>query len=334
MPAYATDQGETGQRRQVVGTMVFIVLAIVVANLPTERQQQVASVLRATILRPFVAVQEGLGLARRRAAEAEQLRAQLDSVIVLAVGQMAFGEENRRLRGLLGLQGRVSARYVPASVVRPGTEGSRSIFVLDRGNDDGLELHGPVITRHGLAGVVIEVRRNNSIGMDWTHPDFAASAMDIHGATYGFVESLPGGFRESDRLVFGGTPFHTQLPQGTIIVTSGLGGIYPRGVPLGKIEGVAEEAEGWRKSYWLQPMVDPGSLTHVLVGVGSANADHSSVFPPEFVLTEHDLVRQLRAREDSLALLRGLLQSPTLTPDGPDAHRDGATGTGGAKGGG
>ena len=63
-------------------------------------------------------------------------------------------------------------------------------------------------------------------------------------------------------LALTGAPFHTDLPSGTRIVTSGRGGVYPRGIPLGVVVGIEEADTGWRKSYLLRPMVRPeGVLT-------------------------------------------------------------------------
>ena len=75
---------------------------------------------------------------------------------------------------------------------------------------------------------------------------------------------MRGDFREEDRLQFNGTAFHTSLQDGTMVVTTGLG-VIPRGIPVGTIAGLADEDQGWRRSYWLTPMVEPGSVTHVLV---------------------------------------------------------------------
>jgi rod shape-determining protein MreC len=101
--------------------------------------------------------------------------------------------------------------------------------------------------------------------MDWTHPDFRASAMTLGGEVLGVEEPSRGSFREEDRLVFRGVPYHTDVELGTPVVTSGVGAVYPRGIPLGVVEGLADTDAGWARSYFLQPAARPGSETHVLV---------------------------------------------------------------------
>ena len=323
MPAYTTDTGESTGRRQTVATVVLVLLAVALPYLPTAQQQQIASLLRSTVLLPFVSTQRGITEARSRTTDTGVLRRQLDSLAAVLSGQRTLAEENRRLRGLLDLGERLGGGYVPASVVRSRTNGSESLFLLDVGAVDGVEVYSPVITRQGLVGVVREVRDESAIGIDWTHPDFRASAMDAAGLTYGIAESRQGEFREEDRLQFNGTAFHTRLEDGTVVVTSGLGATYPRGIPVGKVEGLAEADAGWRKSYWLRPMVEPGSVTHVLVGTGVGTmGDLSAVWPADSVMTEAELVLleqrgqdSLNALGDSVELLRTILLAPRPVRD-------------------
>ncbi|MDT8369600.1 MAG: rod shape-determining protein MreC, partial [Longimicrobiales bacterium] len=174
-------------------------------------------------------------------------------------------EENQRLRALLGLRERLPSGWLPAEVLRPGTQGSESIFILDLDEGDRIRERAAVVTREGLAGVVRERRGRQAVGMDWTHPEFRASAMSEDGLTFGVVESVRGAFREEDRLVLRGTPYNTLLEPGTLIVTSGLGAAFPRGIPIGRIGPVRAAEGGWRRSYWMTPVVEPGAITLVLV---------------------------------------------------------------------
>lgn len=316
MPAYTTDSGDTGGRRQWIIALALLAAATSMAFLPDARQQQVASALRGSVLRPFVMVQSGLSTVRTGATDAGALRRQLDSLTALTAGHLALAAENRRLLAMNEVRGRTGPGWIPATVVRPGTAGSESMFLLNVGSEDGVERYDPVIAGQGVVGVVLEVHARTSMAMDWTHPDFTVSAMDPRGIVYGLVRARRGDFREADRLEFDGTAFQAQLEDGTPIVTSNASGVWPRGVPIGKVDGVAEADAGWRKSYWLRPMVEPASVTHALVGVDSAE-DLFGVWPPDSVRTDAELALESAAREDSLRaladsvrMLRALLAAP------------------------
>ena len=60
---------------------------------------------------------------------------------------------------------------------------------------------------------------------------------------------------------------------GTLIVTSGRGGVYPRAIPIGEVVGLEDAEAGWRKSYQLMAVVRPARATHVLVGLRSRSED-------------------------------------------------------------
>jgi rod shape-determining protein MreC len=119
--------------------------------------------------------------------------------------------------------------------------------------------------RIGLVGVIREVTRQASIGLDWSHPDFRASAMTADGEIFGLVEPWRGDFRGGDRLLLNAIPYHERLDSGTLITTSGLGGIFPRGIPVGEVMGLNRDYGDWRSEYWLKPVVQTGSAIHVLV---------------------------------------------------------------------
>lgn len=269
MPTYTTDTERAEPNRSGLIATGFVVASLLVLYLPSAPQQELAALLRGTVLRPFVMTQEGLARRRVHAADTEVLQQQLDSLASVLADQTTLREENDRLRRLLDLSRRLSASYVAASAIRPGTPGSESMFLLDAGTAQGVVANTPVIMGRGLLGVVRESKDNNAVGMDWTHPEFRASAMTLDGAVYGIVQATQGLFREADRLLLDGVPFQQELAPGTPLVTSALGGVYPRGIPIGTVLEEAEARAGWRRSYWLRPYVSPGEAIHVLVLVAN-----------------------------------------------------------------
>jgi len=283
--AYAPERETSGARRQVVIAAGMALMAATTLYLSDDAQQRIAQTLQAGVLKPFIWTQETLAQARFRADQIGFLQSEVDSLTAVLSTQGALLDENRGLRDLLGLAERASPLYVRATVTRPGTPGSESMFLVDVGREDGVEVYAPVVSAHGLAGVIRDVRARDAVGMDWTHPDFRAAAMLEDGSAYGMVENVRGQFREDDRLVLNGTAYHESLANGTRVLTSGLGAI-PRGIPIGRIDGTAEKQGTWLKSYWLRPSVEPGSVTHVLVAGTGASLDVTDLWPGDTMATD------------------------------------------------
>jgi cell shape-determining protein MreC len=66
-----------------------------------------------------------------------------------------------------------------------------------------------------------------------------------------------------------------------VIVTSGLGGVFPRGIPIGAVVGPAAEEKGWGRTYLVRPAVHPAALSHVMIltAARSPGSDLRDAFP-------------------------------------------------------
>lgn len=271
MASYIDSPEEGRGRRDLAVAVFFLFFAFAMMYMPTGLQGLVAGAMRDTVLRPFIAVQTGVARARVRSQEALRLQAQLDSLAAMLVSEGSMAEENARLRELLGLKGKAPSSLVPANAIRAGLAGSEGMFLLDVGAESGVRAGDPVLVVNGilgLAGVIREARKGSSLGIDWSHPDFRASAMSADGRVFGFVEPVRGERRELDRLLLDGVAYYERLEPGTVIATSGLGGFYPRGIPIGVVLGLQEREGEWRQAFWLRPVVETGDVTHVLVVTG------------------------------------------------------------------
>jgi hypothetical protein len=99
-------------------------------------------------------------------------------------------------------------------------------------------------------------------------------------------------------------------------LSSGLGGVYPKGIPVGTVTGVVREQAGWERVYRVVPAANPGAVSHVLILVSSAKANMERAFPSDSALEAErlDSIARIRAadsvaaakvrRADSLAAVR------------------------------
>jgi rod shape-determining protein MreC len=109
-----------------------------------------------------------------------------------------------------------------------------------------------------------------------------------------------------------GVAFRDSLNPGTLIVSSGLGGRYPAGIPVGTVIGEVKTSEGWARTYVVRPAVKPQDVTTVMVvqperlGVGVANLWPKPVdsAPPQ--------VRDSAARADSVSRAAAVAKADSL----------------------
>lgn len=262
-------------------TFIFVVtvaLSLVAMSLPPTTRDPIAGGLRRTVLWPFLQLQSRSEQLRTSRAQFVQVEAQRDSA-ALALGELSeMRSENNRLRALLGLRDRLGSGFVPAEVLHQSMPTEALTVVISAGSKRGVQALAPVVAPEGLLGIVSQIDPATSIVATWAHPEFRASGMAADGSVYGIL--APHGANGGVWLLeMSGVPYRQHVPVGTRILTSGLGGVLPRGIPIGTVVGTAGETE-WDRTYLVRPAVPPGSVTHVMV-LTSARDDLQPVFAPD-----------------------------------------------------
>jgi rod shape-determining protein MreC len=139
-------------------------------------------------------------------------------------------------------------------------------MTLTAGSNAGVDKLNPVVSPEGVVGVVANVDPTMSEAMIWTHPDFRVSAMSEDGTAFGIVQAHEASATTGYLMELRGIPFRSQLKPGQLIVTSGLGGVWPRGIPIGTvISEVRSAAEAWARTYLLKPAVSPADVGAVMI---------------------------------------------------------------------
>src|SRR5690606_13579382 len=124
--------------------------------LPNVYRENIARAVRATLLRPILALQKGAVERNALFDDPARLRAERDSLAAFLVGNATLEAENRRLRELLGLRERLHPSLVSAVVVRiPGRE-SEGYFHRTAGGEQGVTAAASFVAAGGLVGRVRE----------------------------------------------------------------------------------------------------------------------------------------------------------------------------------
>jgi rod shape-determining protein MreC len=232
----------------------------------------ITSIIRRTVLRPAIWLQQTAEQGRTSRSRFLAVVAQRDSTALAARSLHAVMDENAQLRNLLGLGHRLPPSYTPAEVLHQTLPTDGRTLLLSAGSRDGVRLFAPVLSADGLVGVVRTVEPEWSIAMTWAHPEFRASAFAENGTVFGIVAPAASASGSESLLELQGVPYRDSIMPGTPVVTSGLGGVFPRGIPLGTVMGVLRQEEGWERTYLLKPASHPMTISHVIVLTSSADS--------------------------------------------------------------
>jgi len=249
-------------------TLLFIVcvgLSVAALSLPDKWRDPLAQGLRQTVLAPFLFLQRQTELLAAARARYDAVVAQRDSSALAATFLPELRSENLRLRRLLGLSARLAGGYVSAEILHQPEPTNPLSFVVSAGRREGVRPLSAVVSPEGLVGLVAAVDDHTSVVLSWAHPEFRASAIAADGSVVGIAAPHGADGPGVWLLELQGVLYRQQVPAGTVIVTSGLGGVFPRGIPIGTVVGPAGEAKGWGRTYLVRPAVHPAALSHVMI---------------------------------------------------------------------
>jgi rod shape-determining protein MreC len=283
-------------RRDTATFLACVGLSLVALFSPERWGQGVSDALRNSVLAPLVWLQARAEEGRTSRARLRAITLQRDSAAYLAQGIPSLMAENERLRQLLALSRRLSTPYVAGEVLHQAHATDGRTLLIDVGRSDLVSEFDPVVAPEGLIGMVLTAGQHSSVVMTWAHPEFRVAAYTVSGDASGVVAPSLSGLGGEGALEFRGVPYRDSVPAGTLVLSSGLGGVYPKGIPVGTVTGVVREQAGWERVYRLLPAANPGAVAHVLVLVSQPGASMESAFPSDSAL--------LAARLDSIAKVR------------------------------
>jgi rod shape-determining protein MreC len=267
--------GQETARSDILLLVGCTALALLAIALPRSWGLSVATDLRQTALRPLVALQARAEHDRRSRFELAQVQRSHDSLAVLVQQQDGLRRENENLRGLIGVRARLSHPSVSAEVLhRPSVIDTR-MLLLDVGTSDGVRVFDPIVTAEGLIGSIVSAGSTTSSAITWANPDFSASAITADGNVTGFIHPSTSAGLSGPILELHGIAQRDSLAIGTVVLTAGAGGTYPRGIPIGRVVSIGRDENGYDRIYRVIPFASPGGASHVVV----LTSPRDSIYP-------------------------------------------------------
>lgn len=256
-------------RADLLTLATLLAAAGLLATLSADGRTAVAAQLRSTVLAPFLGAHEAATRQVRLSRRLEEARRERDSLARELTRARARIAGRRDLDEVLDV-GQADGAELLAVRLRAARRriGTPRDFAIGAGRRHGVDPPAGVFTASGLLGVVRWAGDGTARGEYWTHPDFRVSVRTAGGEASGIVRpSHEGG---QPVMLLEGAPYQQDVPEGTVVYTSGLGGVYPAGVPVGTVRSLSGVESGWEKSYRVEAAVRPAQTDAAMVWVGSS----------------------------------------------------------------
>ncbi len=167
--------------------------------------------------------------------------------------------ENERLRDLVGFKKRQPLSSVTAEVIGKETSPSSRTITINKGTGDGLEKGMAVITAEGVVGKIQAALPGTAKVMLLTDPLSTLAVRVQRNREEGLLEG------KLERCSLKYVSYYADIQEGDLLVTSGLDGIYPQGLPIARVVKVTKYEASAYQIVVAEPAVRLSRLEEVLV---------------------------------------------------------------------
>ena len=168
--------------------------------------------------------------------------------------------ENIRLRKLLTFKEKLAYPTIVAGITRRDMAGIMKTLMIDRGENDGIRKGQPVIVEAGLVGRVIETTWHVSRVLVVTDENSNVDALIQRTRANGILHGTGTGHCNLKYIVK-----TDPVQKGDIVLTSGLGGVFPKGLTVGVVWAVENSKTSMFQNIDVSPFVDLRKIEEVLV---------------------------------------------------------------------
>jgi rod shape-determining protein MreC len=217
-----------------------------------------------TITRPVRGLLDWAGDLGVSRSQLEQLRDQ-NAALRARVAELEEARlENERLRGLLDITQAGDLEALGANVIGRPINSWEGVITIDRGSRDGVAPGMPVVGADGLLGQTIDVGPVSSRVRLISDQRSSVSAFVQRSRAEGIVQGSIDG-----RITLQFVSIETTLQAGDVVITSGMGGVYPKGLVVGEIVDVRTDPGRLYQDVRIRPAAELEGIEEVLVLTGA-----------------------------------------------------------------
>jgi rod shape-determining protein MreC len=215
-----------------------------------------------SIARPIASTVTNYNDVRDLTRENEALRTDNERLQAEIARLQTDAQRREELERLLQVkQGLSDQDFLGASVIARDPSNLRQEVAIDRGKDDGIKVGMPVVTEgRALVGTVTKLEGDHAWVTLVTDVDSAVSSSTLESNAAGVVS---GGYNRKLTMEF--VSQDAPVKEGDTVVTSGLGGTYPKGLVIGKVTGIAGSRQEVFQKVTVEPLASLARVEIVLV---------------------------------------------------------------------
>lgn len=284
-----------GRSFKILIAVLLVLLGIMMYAASRSTEQGFAASLASYITRPIqklsALISSGVGGFTDQFEDVDEVRAQnelLEKKCRELQAQMVDYEsikaENEELRAISGISERnKDYKFEMATVISRDATDTFNTFIIDRGENHGVSLYDPVITADGLVGYVSQIGPISAKVTTVISSASSVGAVDSStrdgGVLIGDLELASQGYAKLSYLAR-----DCDVTIGDIVVTSGLGGIFPKDLIIGEVIEIRPEAQDISLYAIIKPSADIEGCTTVFVitefdGQGAVVDGEINMFP-------------------------------------------------------
>jgi len=235
----------------------------VIGNVFTTLQKAVYTVIneaRSIVDNIAISYKQGqnINLLQKKVDELEQQNSKLSEL----------EQENQRLKGMLDFKEANPQLVVSgARVIAKDSNNWFDIFIIDKGSSDGITVDMAVVNEKGLVGRTTEVSEHWSKVMSIIDERSSVSIIAKQTRDNGVARGMlvAGSGMDADLLKVLYFPLDSKIKKGDEIITSGLGGVFPKGIRVGTVQNVKKTMTGEIEYVMIKPYVDFLRLEEVMI---------------------------------------------------------------------
>ena len=247
------------QRHGIVAFVFFLVLGLLMRQSPEPVRESIVSTALSTLYFPAQRVVSAVGHYQAVVEENELLKEENARLRQETYHAREGLQELARLHTLVRFDDKWDFPIVTARVVGHNPGRFLTTMVINRGTEHGVKENMPVFSMNGLVGKISKANMSHSRVQLLVDPNLKLSVMDRRTRVVGFLESMDG--VRLTALV----PTHAGVRAGDTLVTSGLGGIFPKGIPVGTVKEVRKSDLDVMRQMEVSPFQDFSMLEEVFV---------------------------------------------------------------------